>query len=53
MIPTIDHVAIDFAISSFCQAKCRSCARTNDETGDKEEWLVPKHMKLETFKNVM
>ena len=53
MIPTIKHMAIDFAISSYCQAKRRSCARTNDQTGEKEEWLVPKHMKLETFKNVI
>tara|TARA_R110002074_G_scaffold166722_15_gene327530 strand:+ start:762 stop:1514 length:753 start_codon:yes stop_codon:yes gene_type:complete len=50
---TPEFTMIDFAISSFCQAKCRSCARTNDETGDKEDWLVPKHMKLETFKNVI
>lgn len=34
----------DFALTTYCQAKCRSCARTNQETGNKEDWLELKHM---------
>ena len=41
----------DFWLTTYCQAKCRSCARTNQETGATESWLTPSHMKLDTFKN--
>jgi hypothetical protein len=44
---------IDFAITTYCQAKCRSCARTNLETGEKESWLELKHMDLNVFKNTL
>ena len=44
---------IDFAITTHCQAKCRSCARTNLETGEKESWLELKHMDLNVFKNTL
>ena len=39
----------DFALTTYCQAKCRSCARTNEVTGDKEDWLELKHMDLGIF----
>ena len=41
--------AIDFWLTTYCQARCRSCARTNQETGEEESWLVKEHMKLDTF----
>ena len=41
----------DFWLTTYCQAKCRSCARTNIHTGDQESWLNTSHMKLETFVN--
>lgn len=41
--------SIDFALTTYCQAKCRSCARTNQETGEKEDWVKLKHMDLDVF----
>lgn len=41
----------DFALTTYCQAKCRSCARTNEETGEKEDWLELKHMDFDMFKS--
>ena len=41
----------DFWLTTYCQAKCRSCARTNIHTGDQESSLNTSHMKLETFVN--
>jgi len=43
----------DFALTTYCQAKCRSCARTNQETGEKEDWLELKHMKLDVFRKAL
>ena len=45
--------SFDFALTTYCQAKCRSCARTNDHTGEKEDWLELKHMKLENFETIL
>jgi molybdenum cofactor biosynthesis enzyme MoaA len=44
---------IDFALTTYCQAKCRSCARTNQDTGDKEDWLELKHMDLDVFRRTL
>ena len=41
--------SIDFALTTYCQAKCRSCARTNEDTGEKEDWVKLKHMDLNVF----
>jgi hypothetical protein len=41
----------DFALTTYCQAKCRSCARTNEVTGEKEHWLELKHMDHDVFRN--
>jgi len=41
--------SFDFAVTTYCQAKCRSCARTNEDTGEKESWLELKHMDLNVF----
>lgn len=41
----------DFALTTYCQAKCRSCARTNEETGEVEDWLELKHMNFDLYKS--
>lgn len=41
----------DFALTTYCQAKCRSCSRTNEHTGDKVDWLKLEHMDLGLFIN--
>jgi len=43
-------LALDFAITSFCQARCRSCPRTDSDTGEMESWMIPRHQPYETFK---
>lgn len=40
---------LDFAITTFCQAKCRSCVRTNELTGKAESWLKANHMPYDDF----
>jgi molybdenum cofactor biosynthesis enzyme MoaA len=45
--------SIDFALTTYCQAKCRSCARTNEQTGEKESWLQLKHMDLDVFRRTL
>lgn len=40
----------DFALTTYCQAKCRSCVRTDLDTGEPAEWLKPKHMDPAFFK---
>lgn len=44
---------IDFALTTYCQARCRSCARTNETTGKKEDWLELKHMDLNVYKRIV
>jgi MoaA/NifB/PqqE/SkfB family radical SAM enzyme len=44
---------LEFAISSFCQAKCPSCNRTNPETLEQQSWLTPEHFNIDTFKKMM
>jgi hypothetical protein len=39
----------DFALTTHCQARCRSCARTDENTGGKEDWLKLTHMDIEIF----
>lgn len=41
----------DFALTTYCQARCRSCARTNEETGEKVDWLELKHMDFDLYRN--
>lgn len=45
--------SFDFSITSFCQARCRSCARTNPDTGETADWLTPHHMDLKTFQSLL
>jgi hypothetical protein len=43
----------DFAITTYCQARCRSCQRTDDETGKTVSWLKPSHMNYDFFKRTL
>lgn len=43
----------DFALTTYCQAKCRSCARTDEDTGETNSWLITKHMDLEVFRRII
>jgi MoaA/NifB/PqqE/SkfB family radical SAM enzyme len=45
--------SFDFSITSFCQAKCRSCVRTDPDSGDTASWLVPEHMSIENFRLIL
>lgn len=45
--------SFDFALTTYCQAKCRSCARTDQLTGEKKSWVPLKHMDLEVFKQTL
>jgi MoaA/NifB/PqqE/SkfB family radical SAM enzyme len=45
--------SFDFALTTYCQARCRSCMRTNEKTGEKADWLTPTHMKFDVFKRVI
>ena len=45
--------AFDFALTTYCQAKCRSCARTNEHTGEKEDWLPLEHFSIFTFQRLL
>ena len=42
-------ISFDFAITSYCQAKCRTCPRTNNDTGDKVDWLKLTHQDFTAF----
>jgi len=44
---------IEFAITTFCQARCRSCSRTDQDTGQPAKWLELKHMDFGIYKNVL
>lgn len=52
-VPEYTNHSIDFALTTYCQAKCRSCARTNQYTGEKESWLQLKHMDLDVFRQTL
>jgi len=41
------------SISTYCQAKCRSCLRTNSQTGEPEDWLKPAHMSVDAVRNLV
>jgi MoaA/NifB/PqqE/SkfB family radical SAM enzyme len=43
----------DFALTTYCQARCRSCARTEQDTGNTNSWLATKHMDLEVFTRIV
>jgi molybdenum cofactor biosynthesis enzyme MoaA len=43
----------EMEITSYCQARCRSCKRTNSETGEVVDWLTVQHVPLEKIKAVI
>jgi len=43
-------ISFDFALTNYCQSRCRTCPRTNKETGNPEDWLVLRHVPFEKFK---
>ena len=45
--------SFDFAITTYCQAKCRSCCRTDNITGNTIDWLTPTHMSYDVFNNIL
>ena len=45
--------ALDISLTTHCQARCRSCDRTNTETGARESWLPLEHMKLSDAKTII
>ncbi len=53
MIIEPKFVQNDFAITTYCQAKCRSCQRTNPLTGETADWLTPTHMTYELFDQIV
>jgi MoaA/NifB/PqqE/SkfB family radical SAM enzyme len=44
---------LEFAISSFCQAKCPACNRTDVATGETVSWLKPEHFSIDAYKRMM
>ena len=49
MFENADYV-FDFALTSFCQSRCKTCPRTNEETGNPEDWLVIRHVPFDKWK---
>lgn len=45
--------SFDFSITTYCQAKCRSCMRTDEHTGETVSWLTPSHMSYEKFDKIL
>lgn len=41
--------AFDFAVTTYCQSRCRTCPRTNNDTGEMVDWLRPTHVPLDTL----
>lgn len=43
----------EFSITNHCQAKCPTCNRTNEESGEPHPWLVLEHFDIEEFKKIV
>ena len=48
----IDSIKTEIEITTYCNARCKRCPRTNPETGAAIDWLVQEHMSLDTFKMI-
>jgi len=46
----VDLIKVEMEITTYCNARCRYCPRTDKITGGPQSWLVQEHMSLETFK---
>tara|TARA_B100000965_G_scaffold71216_1_gene56203 strand:- start:3668 stop:4363 length:696 start_codon:yes stop_codon:yes gene_type:complete len=44
---------VEFSITTYCQAKCPLCARTNKKTLEKIDWLPLQHLPLDEYKNAL
>ncbi len=44
---------LEFEITTYCQAKCALCAKTNAKTLKKESWLRLQHLALDDYKNAL
>jgi len=42
-------ISFDFALTSYCQSRCRTCPRTNNATGEPEDWLTIRHVPFDKF----
>ena len=47
------RINVELALTTYCQARCRSCSRTNEQTGEKESWLKLDHMTFEQYQRVI
>lgn len=43
---------VEFAITTYCQARCRACPRTDERTGKAVSSLNLQHTSIEDFKNL-
>lgn len=53
---TLDNVnqhGLDISLTTYCQARCRSCDRTDSITGEKNSWLPLQHMDYNVFCNLV
>lgn len=48
-----DFKSIDFCLTSYCQAKCPSCPRTNPHTLDKASWLPLVHVEFDKWVSLL
>lgn len=44
---------VEFNITSFCQARCISCVRTDEVSGGLARGLIPKHISITDFKKML
>ena len=44
---------VEFSITTYCQAKCPLCSRTNKKTLEKVNWLPLRHLTLNEYKNAV
>lgn len=47
------RISVELALTTYCQAKCRSCTRTDEATGEKVPWLKLDHMTFEQYRRVV
>ena len=50
MMTKTKEFKLEFSLTSYCQARCPTCPRTNEETGYPEPWLKLQHTDFDLFK---
>ena len=48
-LDTVNQHGLDISLTTYCQARCRSCDRTDSITGEKNSWLPLQHMDYNVF----